>query len=228
MPGMPGDIRRRSNTVASTGSDGADASQLDMGKREMSPARHFSGSKPASGKSKESPDSTPVKQPPDSSPVKQPLANDSPSPHHDESMLPNSNHSTPELSHKDLSHHGSTDNLIESYADMGLEDADPVLPAQDGGNAKASSAVPDPDQVLFWSPEVVGMWLGSVGLSQHANNFKEKEIKGWMMFDLDSSKLKVSHLRHHHHSNITLFLLYKITYVWTSYSICSRCHPTYI
>ena len=182
FPGLGGDPRRRSNTIASTGSsDGADT----LERHEMSPpARHFSASKPETSNS---PSPTP-----ESTPVRQPVVNNSPAhqiQEEDASQL--SNHSTPELNRKDAAHHGSTD-MLESYADMDIDD-EPPIPASTDGGTQAAGAVPDKEQVLFWSPEVVGMWLGSLGMGSHANTFKEKEIKGWMLFDMDNSKLKVSH-----------------------------------
>ena len=180
FPGLGGDPRRRSNTVTSTtstGSDGGDTSE----KRDVSPARHFSASKPETSKS---PSPTP-----ESTPVRQPVVNNSPAHQIQEEESSQSNHSTPELSHKDVPHHGSTD-VLESYADLGIDDDPPIPPAD--GETHTAGAVPDKEQVLFWSPEVVGMWLGSLGLGSHANSFKEKEVKGWMLFDIDNSKLKVS------------------------------------
>ena len=59
------------------------------------------------------------------------------------------------------------------------------------GTSPSSIAQPDIEQVLYWSSDVVSMWLANIGLGSYASSFKDKSIKGYMMFDLDNSKLKV-------------------------------------
>ena len=63
--------------------------------------------------------------------------------------------------------------------------------------SSSPSTKPDPEQVLYWNPEVVGMWLRSIGLGKHSSFFIEKNIKGYILFELDGAKLKVrQNLKH--------------------------------
>ena len=47
----------------------------------------------------------------------------------------------------------------------------------------------DLNTVLTWNPEVVGLWLNSVGLGQYKDLFVG--VQGYMLFDMDGHRLKV-------------------------------------
>lgn len=71
-----------------------------------------------------------------------------------------------------------------------FEHAGPLAPAAKGVEGPGSADV-DLDVVLAWSPEVTAAWISSIGLSTYQQMFIEKEIQGYMLFDLDGHKLKV-------------------------------------
>ena len=49
----------------------------------------------------------------------------------------------------------------------------------------------DLDVVLTWTPDVTAAWLNQVGLGSYQQLFLEKDIQGYMLFDMDGHKLKV-------------------------------------
>lgn len=60
-----------------------------------------------------------------------------------------------------------------------------------GGEEEEFGVEVDLDYVLTWTPDVTAAWLGQVGLGGHRLAFFEKEIHGYMLFDIDGHKLKV-------------------------------------
>ena len=52
--------------------------------------------------------------------------------------------------------------------------------------------VVDNEVVLTWTPDVTVAWLKQVGLGSCHQVFLEKEIQGYMLFDIDGHKLKVN------------------------------------
>lgn len=75
------------------------------------------------------------------------------------------------------------------------KDSDATTPAspmaKEVGGAGAEFTAADYDFVLMWTPDVTASWLGHVGLGSHGQAFAEKGIQGYMLFDIDGSKLKV-------------------------------------
>lgn len=67
----------------------------------------------------------------------------------------------------------------------------------------------------------MGMWLGNVGLGKHAHSFIEKNVKGYALFDLDSTKLKVGYnaLSHSFHILQTPLLSFFPSFMYMSASI---------
>ena len=184
--GLPSDTRHRSYTVASIISEGIEninptSNEIHKTQNgiEDSSSNHDSTSEHNTSSNT---DVTPIKVPLNDVPIitentqqVEKIEEDDRS----DSISP----STPQLSRKDC---GSSDNIS---ADISLdEDMEEDLMRMSGA---VSSAQPDVDQVLYWSPEVVGIWLGNIGLGQHAGGFREKSIKGYMLFDLDNAKIKV-------------------------------------
>ena len=49
----------------------------------------------------------------------------------------------------------------------------------------------DLDIVLMWTPGVTSAWLKQVGLGSYQQLFLEKDIQGYMLFDMDGHKPKV-------------------------------------
>ena len=49
----------------------------------------------------------------------------------------------------------------------------------------------DLDIVLTWTPGVTPAWLKQVGLGSYQQLFLEKDIQGYMLFDMDGHKPKV-------------------------------------
>lgn len=76
------------------------------------------------------------------------------------------------------------------------KDSDATVPVADKGVELAAEV--DYDSVLMWTPEVTAAWLGKVGLSDYGRLFVDKGIHGYLLFDLDGSKLKVSKLLSYH------------------------------
>ena len=78
-----------------------------------------------------------------------------------------------------------------------FEHTEPLAPAAKDEKGAGSADV-DLDVVLTWSPDVTAAWVGSVGLASYQQMFIEKEIQGFMLFDLDGHKLKVRRLYMQH------------------------------
>ena len=93
--------------------------------------------------------------------------------------------STPEVSGHDMSSMNSMEDLAE---DDTLETNEALLETQTSRSANMQA---DAEQVLYWTPEVVGIWLDGINLGQYAQVIKEKDIKGYALFDMDTSRLKV-------------------------------------
>lgn len=179
--GLPSDMRHRSYTVASAmtaepteTTDGPGLYETAHGLEDFS--------------------SPPQQEHVEDTPVKLPSQNGSPS-HSDtpqstplHEKISDIDISTPEFSRKNMALTGSADNLSIELSDDEL-DIDPTDMLR--GSPSFSTAQPDVERVLYWSPEVVGMWLGNIGLGSSAVKFKENNIKGYMLFDLDNAKLKV-------------------------------------
>lgn len=186
--GLPGDARHRSYTVASGTSSESDApSKQEVTSEEVPPIPPKEGEeKEVVEKEEEEEEEQEEDTPPNIEPKER--RNSEASPQQEfESQI-----STPESSRKNPpSNSASMDNLSGASADE-LDSPDFNEAELLRGSSVSSSAKPDLEQVLYWTPEVVGIWLGSVGLGSYASSFKEKSIKGYMMFDLDNSKLKVS------------------------------------
>jgi len=49
----------------------------------------------------------------------------------------------------------------------------------------------DNEVVLTWTPDITVAWLKQVGLGSYQQAFLDKEIQGYMLFDIDGHKLKV-------------------------------------
>ena len=81
-----------------------------------------------------------------------------------------------------------------------FEHAEPPAPATKDEEGAGSADI-NLDVVLTWSPEVTAAWIGSVGLASYQQMFIEKEIQGFMLFDLDGNKLKVRRLHMQHTCN---------------------------
>ena len=47
------------------------------------------------------------------------------------------------------------------------------------------------DNVLEWSSDQVAAWLSKIGLGHHKQAFQDEGVQGFMLFDLDGSRLKV-------------------------------------
>ena len=187
--GLPGDMRHRSYTVASgTSSDGGnEQSQNEEAQPEKEEDENETeiprSDTQVSNKSQPSPQPSPQTTP-KTTPKKSPKT----TPIHAEAV-----DSSPEVSKK-IPLSSSADNLelSEDELDGPSPDIDQEEMLRGASSQITSSAQPDIENILFWSPEVVGMWLGNIGLGGHAGAFKEKGIKGYMLFDLDGAKLKVS------------------------------------
>ena len=179
--GFPSDMRHRSYTVASAmtaepteTTDGPGLYETAHGLEDFS--------------------SPPQQEPVEDKLVKLPSQNGSPShsgtpqgtPLHE--TISDNDISTPEFSRKNMVLTGSADNLSIELSDDDL-DIDPTDMLH--GSPSFSTAQPDVERVLYWSPEVVGIWLGNIGLGSCAVKFRENNIKGYMLFDLDNAKLKV-------------------------------------
>ncbi len=80
--------------------------------------------------------------------------------------------------------------------------ATPPTPGKLRHGESAESSVPmattpeeagvDCEVVLTWTPDVTAAWLSQIGLGEHQQVFIEKGIQGYMLFDIDGHKLKVS------------------------------------
>ena len=53
----------------------------------------------------------------------------------------------------------------------------------------------DNNQILVWTADHIAMWLTQIGLGQHTQAFMDRGIQGYMLFDLDGSRLKVGVVR---------------------------------
>ena len=184
--GLPGETRHRSYTVASgastdsnehTQSTEEQPAQAENEEHNDDPEISRSDTQ-VSDKSQPSPQTTP-KTTPKKSPMTTPIHS-------------GTAESSPEISKK-LPSSSSADNL--DYSEDELDGPSPEIDQEEmlrGASHITSSATPDLENVLFWSPEVVGMWLGNIGLGSHAGAFKEKGVKGYLLFDMDNNtKLKV-------------------------------------
>jgi hypothetical protein len=90
----------------------------------------------------------------------------------------------------------------DSDAEILDESESPQVPSKFNHSSSDSTPTPasgveftaevDNSLVLTWSPEVTASWLCKVGLGSHGQTFLEKEIHGYLLFDMDGSKLKVS------------------------------------
>lgn len=184
--GLPGEMRHRSYTVASGTSTDSNEHTQSTEEQPAQPENEETNDDPEisrsdtqiSDKSQPSPQTTPG-----TTPKKSPMT----TPIHSGNA-----ESSPEISKK-LPSSSSADNL--DYSEDELDGPSPEIDQEEmlrGASHNTSSATPDFENVLFWSSEVVGMWLGNIGLGSHAGAFKEKGVKGYLLFDLDNNKLKVS------------------------------------
>lgn len=69
----------------------------------------------------------------------------------------------------------------------------PASPTAKGGGGEELAAEVDLDCVLTWTPDVTAAWLGQVGLGGYRQAFVEKEIHGYMLFDIDGHRIKVQY-----------------------------------
>ena len=182
--GLPSDNRIRSYTIGSTTSD--KTKSLEESTEEGSSRNDLTTSE----------DSSPMENgiPPDDNDNEQVLEETTPetTPRHkkieNEEPSDITTVSTPEVS-SGLDGGGSMGSIEDCTDDDTVESNEALL--ETPTTRTSSSHIPDAEQILYWSPEVVGLWMGSVGLGQYAQVIKERGIKGYMLFDLDSAKLKV-------------------------------------
>ena len=106
------------------------------------------------------------------------------------------------LSPKELPAHLLKKHLdgVESESDNEGVSAPSTLPSSStvpssSTNGEGNESVPvaevDYDVVLTWTPDVTALWLNRVGLGSYQQQFTERGIQGYMLFDLDNNKLKV-------------------------------------
>ena len=69
---------------------------------------------------------------------------------------------------------------------------------------QAADDLLDYDNVLEWSSDQVATWLTKIGLGQHRQTFQDEGVQGVMLFDLDSSRLKVRHSCHHYQTDVSI------------------------
>lgn len=162
--GLPGELRHRSYTVASGSSETHEDTQPEPDSKNETDFEET-----------DAPDDS--KTPQEDTPL-----------HEKDSFS-----STPESSHKNMSTSVSLDNL-SGEEELSEDDLDGVMDQAEmlRGASNVVLAQPDVEKVLYWTPELVGIWLGNIGLGVRASSFREKSIKGHMIFDLDNAKLKVS------------------------------------
>jgi hypothetical protein len=180
--GLPGDLRHRSYTVGSgTSEEQPPTSHTPVSQTNEEEEEEESANVPEdSPKSRSNSQSTP----------RRPSDSISKRTNEETEEMNESTKSSPEISKKNPpSNSASMDNLSGLSGDE-LDDPDFDQNELMKVSSAGSLGQPDVEQILYWSPEVVGIWLSSIGLGASAINFKEKGIKGYMMFDLDSSKLK--------------------------------------
>ena len=67
----------------------------------------------------------------------------------------------------------------------------PIAVAEPPPKPVAKPASVDNNVVLTWSPDVTATWLGQVGLASLQQLFLDREIQGYMLFDIDGHRLKV-------------------------------------
>ena len=187
--GLPGDNRIRSHTFGSSTSDQTKSLEASMESSQPESEEVISedqsdplenGIPPQDNESEDTQEEVPPveKTTPQTTPRHKKIENEETS---DITTV-----STPEISGQDAASMGSMDNLSD---DETIESNEALLETQ--ATRTSSSHLPDAEQILYWSPEVVGLWMGSIGLGQYAQVIKERGIKGYMLFDLDSARLKV-------------------------------------
>ena len=185
--GTPGDMRTRSYTVSS----GVSGSDLGSSTEEHSEAEKPNGSTKNEAEEVATENHTPLKKDV-SDDTKEDLQSSQSTPHSTPSHKRSENGEPSEATHNEDTINSPDDNLSDDVQsdDNDLESSQDLL--QTTSTLTATSLQPDMEQVLYWSPDVVGIWLSNIGLAQYAQVFKDKEVKGYMLFDFDNAKLKVS------------------------------------
>ena len=175
--GMPGDNRMRSYTVGSASTDPSRSSL-----EESLEARRESRS---SEDQKNNDDETPEEEGKEEEMPKEEVVPVENKEVESEEPSDITTMSTPEVSGYDMSSMNSMEDLAENDT---LETNEALLETQ---TSRSACMQADAEQVLYWTPEVVGIWLDGINLGQYAQVIKEKDIKGYALFDMDTSRLKV-------------------------------------
>ena len=91
--------------------------------------------------------------------------------------------------HSNESPHSNANQQNDSQDEL---DGDQVVASSQPEATQDQELVVNYDQILTWTPDVVGMWMADIGLVQYRQIFTERGIQGYMLPDMDGHGLKVS------------------------------------